>query len=132
MMSQRGGRPEMPRRKPATTPAPAGSRLFPGDVELEIGGGWKRALVQALDRDGCYVGHCAREMISRASFATAERPRTIKLARVQLRTLGFTDWVAWSDVLKAAAKVGAEKLPAEAAPRLRLELPAPHPPHPLS
>src|SRR5260370_42110434 len=62
-------------------------------------------------------------MLSGASFASAESPRAIKLARVQLRTLGFTDWVAWSDVLKAAAKVGAEKLPAEAAARLRLELP---------
>src|ERR1700732_2324671 len=121
-MSQRRGRSEMPKRKPATAPATAGSRQFPVYLELKIGGGSKRALLQALDRDGCYIGHCAREMISRASFATAEAPRTIKLARVQLRTLGLTDWVAWSDVLKAAAKVGAEKLPAEAAARLRLEL----------
>jgi hypothetical protein len=112
----------MPRRKPASTPAPAGSRLYPAYLELKIGGGSKRALVQALERDGCYVGNCAREMIARASFAAADSPRSIKLARVQLRTLGITDWVAWSDVLKAAAKVGAEKLPAEAAARLRLEL----------
>ncbi|HEV3372474.1 MAG TPA: hypothetical protein VG145_07990 [Xanthobacteraceae bacterium] len=112
----------MPRRKPTTTPAPAGSRLFPVYRELKIGGGSKRALLQALDRDGCYVGNCARDMIARTSFASAESPRTIKLARAQLRTLGFTEWVAWSDVLKAAAKIGAEKLPAEAAARLRLEL----------
>jgi hypothetical protein len=113
----------MSRRKPATTPATAGSRRFPAYLELKIGGGSKRALVQALEKDGCYIGHCAREMIARASFATAESPRTIKLARAQLRTLGFTDWVAWSDILKAAAKLGAEKLPAEAAARLWLELP---------
>jgi len=113
----------MPRRKPATTPVLAGSRLFPVYLELEIGGGSKRALVQALEKDGCYVGRCAREMISRASLATAESPRTIKLARVQLSTLGVTDWVTWSDVLKATAKVGAEKMPAEAAARLALELP---------
>src|SRR5260370_34748792 len=108
---------------PASTPDTAGSRLFPVYLGLEIGGGSKRAMVQALDRDGCYVGHCAREMISRASFATAESPRTIKLARVQLRTLGFADWVAWSDVLQAAAEVGAEQLPAEAAAPLRVRLP---------
>jgi hypothetical protein len=113
----------MPRRKPATIPATAGSRPFPVYLALEIGGGSKRALVQALDKDGCYIGHCAREMIARASFATAESPRTIKLARVQLSTLGVNDWVTWSDVLKAAAKAGAEKVPAEAAARLALELP---------
>jgi hypothetical protein len=113
----------MPRRKAATTPAPAGSRTIPVYLELEVGGGSKRALVQALERDGCYIGQCAQEMIAQASFATAESPRTIKLARMQLRTFGITDWVAWSDVLKAAAKFGAEKLPAEVAARLRLELP---------
>jgi hypothetical protein len=110
----------MPKRKP--TAAPTGSRHFPVYRELKIGGGSKRALLQALDRDGCFVGSCAREMIARTSFASAESPRTIRLARVQLHTLGFTEWVAWSDVLKAAAKIGAEKLPAEAAARLRLEL----------
>ena len=110
----------MPKRKPTATPA--GARHFPVYRELKVGGGSKRALLQALDRDGCYVGNCAREMIARTSFASAESPRTIRLARVQLRTLGFTEWVAWSDVLKAAAKLGAEKLPAEAAARLRLEL----------
>jgi hypothetical protein len=103
-------------------PAPAGSRLFPSYIELKIGGGSKRALLQALEKDGCYVGNCAREMISRASFTTADSPHTIKLARAQLRTLGFTDWVAWGDILRAAAKIGAEKLPAEAAARLALEL----------
>jgi hypothetical protein len=113
----------MPKRKPTSTPAPAGSRIFPVYIAIEIGGESKRALVQALDRDGCYVGHCAQEMIAQASFATAEGPRTIKLARVQLSTLGVTGWVAWSDVLRAAAKAGAEKVPAEAAARLRLELP---------
>src|SRR5258708_23359398 len=107
------GRPNMPRKKP--TPTPAGSRHFPAYCELKVGGGSKRALLQALDRDGCYVGNCAREMIARASFAAAEGPRTINLARAQLRTLGITEWVAWSDVLKAAAKAGAQKLPAEAA-----------------
>src|SRR5216683_451521 len=95
---------EMPRRKPTTTPTPASSRSFPVYRALEVGGGSKGALVQALDRDGCYVGRCAREMIARASFAPAGSSRTVKLARVQLSALGVTDWVAWSDVLKAAAK----------------------------
>jgi hypothetical protein len=96
---------------------------FPVYLELEIGGGSKRALVQALDREGCYVGQCAREMIARASIAPAESPHSVKLARAQLSTLGVTDWVTWSDVLKAAAKAGAQRLPAEAAARLALELP---------
>ena len=113
----------MPRRKTATTPASPGSRLFPVYLEFEVGGGSKAALLQALDRDGCYVGRCAREMIARATFPPAGASRPIRLARVQLSTLGVTDWVAWSDVLKAAAKAGAEKVPAEAAARLRLELP---------
>jgi hypothetical protein len=113
----------MPRRKPTNTPAPAGPGVFPVYLALEVGGGSKRALVQALDKDGCYIGPCAREMIARSSFTTAETPHTIKLARAQLHTLGFTDWAAWSDILKAAAKVGAEKLPAEVAARLWLELP---------
>src|SRR5258707_10362987 len=112
----------MAKRKPTTAPANAGSH-FPVYRELEVGGGSKRALVQALDRDGCYVGQCAQEMIARTSFAATESPRTIKLARVQLSALGVTEWVAWGDVLKAAAKAGAEKLPAEAAARLRLALP---------
>jgi hypothetical protein len=113
----------MPKRKPISAPAPAGSRIFPVYIAIELGGESKRALVQALDRDGCYVGHCAQEMIAQGSFATAEGSRTIKLARAQLSTLGVTGWVAWSDVLKAAAKVGAQKVPAEAAARLALELP---------
>jgi hypothetical protein len=113
----------MARRKTTSTPAPSGSGLFPVFLALEAGGGSKRALMQALDQDGCYVGQCAQEMIARTSFAGAESPRTIKLARVQLRALGFTAWVGWSDVLKAAAKVGAQKVPPEAAARLRLELP---------
>ena len=75
----------MPRRKPATTPAAAGPRSLSVYLALEIGGGSKRALVQALDREGCYIGQCAREMIARASFATAESPSTVKLARVQLQ-----------------------------------------------
>src|SRR5258708_64477 len=111
-ISQRPGTTGMPKRKPISAPAPAGSRIFPVYIAIELGGESKRALVQALDRDGCYVGHCAQEMIAQASFATAEGPRTITLARVQLSTLGVTGWVAWSDVLKAAAKVGAQKVPA--------------------
>ncbi len=117
----------MPRRKPAPKPAPAGLRPLPVYLELEIGGGSKRALVQALEREGCYIGNCAREMIARTSFTAAESPRTIRLARVQLSTLGITDWVTWSDVLKAAAKVGAEKVPPEATARLALELPGQQP-----
>jgi hypothetical protein len=117
----------MPRRKPAPPPAPAGSRPLPVYLELKIGGGSEHALVQALERDGCYIGNCAREMISRTSFAAAESPRTIRLARVQLSTLGVTDWVTWSDVLKAAAKIGAEKVPAEATARLALDLPGRQP-----
>jgi hypothetical protein len=117
----------MPRRKPATTPVATGPRAFPVYLTLETGGGSKRALVQALERDGCYIGQCARELIARSSFAAADSHRTIKLARVQLSTLGVTDWVTWSDVLKAAQKVGAEKLPPEAAARLALELPAQQP-----
>jgi hypothetical protein len=113
----------MPKRKPTTTPAPAGSGNFPVYIALELGGGSKRALVQALDKGGCYIGHCAQEMIARASFSALGISRTIKVARTQLRTLGFTDWVAWSEVLKAAAKAGVEKLPAEVAARLWLELP---------
>src|SRR5580704_6660679 len=117
----------MRRRKPTGTLAPASAGSFPVYLELETGGGSKRALVQALEKDGCYIGHCAREMIARTSFAASEMPHTLKLARAQLRDLGFTDWVAWSDILKAAAKVGAEKLPAEVAARLWLELPAQQP-----
>jgi len=113
----------MPKRKPTTPPAPTGSHRFPVYIALELGGGSKRALLQALERDGCYVGHCAQAMIEHASFPTAEGPHTIRLARVQLSTLGVDGWVAWSDVLKAAAKVGARKVPAEAAARLALELP---------
>ena len=46
---------------------------------------------------------------------------------MQLGTLGVTDWVTWSDVLKAAAKIGVEMVPAEAAVRLALELPEQQP-----
>ena len=113
----------MPKRKPATPSAPTGSQRFPLYIALELGGGSKRALVAALERDGCYVGHCAQVMIEHASFAGPEGPHTIRLARVQLSTLGVDGWVAWSDVLKAAAKVGARRVPAEAAARLALELP---------
>lgn len=112
----------MPRRRPVTAP-PAGSRSFPVYLELEVGGGSKRALLQALEKEGCYIGPCAQEMINRASFAGADNPHKIKLARIQLRSFGFTDWVGWGDVLKAAARAGAEKLPAEAAARLWLALP---------
>ena len=115
----------MSRRKPAATTAPAGTRAFPVYLQLGLGGGSKRALVQALERDGCYVGPCAQDMIAQSSFAVAES--TLKLARVQLRSFGFTEWVGWNDVLKAAAKAGAEKLTAEAAARLRLALPEQQP-----
>ena len=113
----------MARRIKSSTPAPAGAERLPVYLEIEVGGGSKRQLVQALDTGGCYIGPCAREMISRPGFTKAPGPRTIKLARVQLRTLGFTDWVAWGDILKAAAGVGGEKLPPEAAARLWLQLP---------
>ena len=72
----------MPRRKPTAAPVATGARAFPLYLALETGGGSKRALVQALERDGTYIGPCAREMIARASFAGAESPRPIRLARV--------------------------------------------------
>jgi hypothetical protein len=115
----------MPRRKP--TPAPSSPRIFPLYRELKFTGGSKRALVQALERDGCYVGPCAQDMITQSTFAAPEGARALKLARVQLRSFGLTEWVGWNEVLKAAAKAGAEKLPAEAAARLRLELPEQQP-----
>jgi hypothetical protein len=117
----------MPKRKPANAPVATGSRTFPLYLALETGGGSKRALLQAIERNGSYIGPCAREMIARASFAGAESPRTIRLARVQLGTLGVADWVTWSDVLKAAHKVGAQKVPPEATARLALALPAQQP-----
>jgi hypothetical protein len=113
----------MPRRISTSITAPTGARPFPVYLEIEVGGGSKRQLVQALDAEGCYIGPCAREMISRPGFTMAPGSRTIKLARAQLRTLGFTDWVAWGDILKAAAGVGGEKLPPEVAARLWPKLP---------
>ena len=111
----------MPRRKPAVTPAQA--RALPVYLELEIGGGSKRQLLQALDKNGCYVGRCAQDMIARPGFTIAADSRRIRLARVQLRTFGFTDWVGWGDILMAVAWIGGERLPAEAGARLWLELP---------
>lgn len=113
----------MSRKKPPATLAAEIARPFPTYLELKVGNGSKRTLMQALEREGCYVGRCAREMITRATFSATERPRNLKLARVQLGTLGVTDWVTWSDVLKTVARAGGEKVPAEAAARLRLELP---------
>jgi hypothetical protein len=110
----------MPRRKPAATPAPA--RALPVYLELEIGGGSKRQLLQTLDKNGCYVGRCAHEMIAHPAFTIAPSPRRIRLARAQLRTFGFTDWVSWADILKAVTRIGGEKLPAEAGARLWLKL----------
>jgi hypothetical protein len=112
----------MSKRKPAAISS-ADARPFPVYAEIKVGNGSKRALLQALERDGCYVGRCAREMIARASFSASERPRGLKLARVQLSALGVTDWVTWNDVLKAAGRAGAEKVPPEGAARLRLDLP---------
>jgi hypothetical protein len=117
----------MPRKKPATKLGPGGPRSFPIYLELALGGGSKRALLQALERDGCYIGQCAREMIARTSFSGADNPQRVKLARVQLSALGVSDWVTWSDVLRAAAKAGTGKVPAEAAARLALELPEQQP-----
>jgi hypothetical protein len=111
----------MSRKKSAATPAPA--RALPVYLELEIGGGSKRQLLQALDKNGCYVGRRAQDMIAHPSFTIAAGSRRIRLARAQLRTFGFTDWVAWGDILKAVARVGGEKLPAEAGARLWLKLP---------
>ena len=112
---------KMPGRKQTITST--ATRALPVYLELEIGGGSKRQLLQMLDRNGCYVGRCARDMISHPAFTIAPASRTIRLARAQLRTFGFTDWVAWSDILKAVARIGGEKLPAEAGARLWLELP---------
>lgn len=110
----------MPRRKPAT-PAPADTP--PSYLDLEIGGGSKRQLLQALERNGTYVGRCAQDMIANPAFTIAANSRTIRLARAQLHTFGFADWVAWGDILKAVSRVGGERLPAEAGARLWLELP---------
>jgi hypothetical protein len=117
----------MPRIKPAAASASAGTRIFPVYLQLQIGGRSRQQLVKSLEAAGCYVGDCARDMIARPGFATAASARAIKLARVQLRALGFTDWVAWSDIFKAVAKLGGEKLPAEAALHLRLDLPQQQP-----
>jgi hypothetical protein len=115
----------MSRKQPAA--ASAGTSSLPIYLELEIGGRSRQQLLKALDAEGCYLGHCAREMVTRPGFTTAPTTRAIKLARVQLRALGFSDWVAWSDILKAAAKIGGEKIPAEAGLQLRLDLPAQQP-----
>src|SRR5579872_5883373 len=113
----------MSRKKPPALLAAETARPIPTFLELKVGNGSKRTLIQALERDGCYVGRCAREMIARASFSATERPRNLKLARTQLSALGVNDWVTWNDVLKTVARAGGEKVPAEAAARLRLELP---------
>src|ERR1700722_13811911 len=110
----------MPRKKAAPTPTVA--RAYPSYLELEIGGGSKRQLLQALDKNGCYVGRCAQNMIAHPAFTIATAPRRLRLARAQLRTFGFTDGAAWGDILKAVAKVGGEKLPAEAGARLWLKI----------
>jgi hypothetical protein len=111
----------MPRKKPAATPAAA--RAFPHYLDLEIGGGSKRQLLQALDKNGCYVGRCAQNMIAHPAFTIAAAASRLRLARAQLHTFGFTDAAAWGDILKAVARVGGEKLPPEAGARLWLKLP---------
>src|SRR6516225_10582736 len=113
----------MPRKINATTSNAGATRRFPVYREIALGRGSKRQLVQELDEGDGYIGPCAREMIGRPGFAMAGSPHAVKLARAQLRTLGFTDWVSWGDILKAAAGVGGEKLPPEAAARLWLQLP---------
>jgi len=117
----------MARKMNASPAASAAARRFPVYQEIAVGAGSKRALVTALDQGDGYIGPCAREMIARPTFTMAGGERTIRLARAQLRTLGFTDWVSWGDILKAAAGGGGEKLPAEAAARLWLKLPEQQP-----
>jgi hypothetical protein len=113
----------MPRKNNASTAPSAAARRLPVYHEITVGAGSKRQLLQTLDEGDGFIGPCAREMIARPGFTMAGSSRTIRLARAQLRALGFTDWVAWADILKAAAGVGGEKLPPEAAARLWLELP---------
>jgi hypothetical protein len=97
------------------------ARNFPVYLEVHVGGTSKQKLQQELDANG-YIGDCARTMMSRPGFATATTSRVIKVVRVQLRELGFTDWVLWSDIIKGAGEVGGARLPAEAGPRIWLEL----------
>jgi hypothetical protein len=99
---------------------------FPIYLQARIGGTTRDQLERELARNG-YVGDCARNMMARPDFTTTASRRLIRIVRVQLRELGFTDWAFWADIMRTVREAGGVKLPAEAGPRIWLDLPQQEP-----
>jgi hypothetical protein len=88
---------------------------------IEIGGMSEAQLERALTERPFSLSDIARYMMQSLSFSTFAESREIRVTRVTLGDLGFTEFPTIAHIFEQVPKLGLELLPAEASPHARLQ-----------
>ena len=94
---------------------------FPIWKTITIGGVSKNELLQQLAEKKFYISDWAKDIMSKPEFTTLPEKKTINLARIKVRDLGFSTQPTTVELWARIKQVGS-LCPAEVGPHLRLEL----------
>ena len=94
---------------------------FPIWKTITIGGVSKNELLQQLAEKKFYISDWAKDIMSKPEFTTLPEKKTINLARIKVRDLGFSSQPTTAELWARIKQVGS-LCPAEVGPHLRLEL----------
>lgn len=96
---------------------------FPVWMELEIGGLSAEQLISLLQEKPTCLRDYERDAMRMPSFTTSAEKRMVKLARCEVRDLGFSTMPSTKQLQAALKQRGCLLCPAELGPHLRLQLP---------
>ena len=87
---------------------------------LTIGGKTQKQLREELKRGGFRISDWASDIMSKPAFTPLTEPREVKLVRVKVEDLGFTEMPMATQLYARAKERGLKLCPAEVGPHLRL------------
>ncbi len=97
---------------------------FPeGKIRLDsinIGGKSVQQLEKEIEQIG-RIGPYAKNMLHSRDFTTLKDPTSLRIVRLKVRDLGFSEWITTDEIYRRAQELGLDLCPAEVGPHLRLK-----------
>lgn len=88
--------------------------------DIEIGGKSAQQLEEEIEQIG-RISSFAGDMLHSRDFTTLKDPTSLKIVRLKVQDLGFSEWTTTDQIYKRAQELGLDFCPAEVGPHLRLK-----------
>ena len=95
--------------------------VFPIYLEIEVGGKSKEELLAELQSNGFFVSNREKEIMGKPAWKLGKK-ETVKIARVQVRDLGFTKFPTTAQIWARIRDLGHSLCEPQDGPAIRLAL----------